>query len=195
LNPTDNSVTGNKFSDDRGQIVELDAPLTLSDKSLADIFNRGNPVATQTESDGSVTLVDKAKQDIQNAYDRSNDLVFKDPAPERQPVATPTNTPPIDTATKPDSSQVNYFEQPIKDLQRTLGVTPDGIIGPETLKAAAKAGLNWVGNLIKDNPAVATKAVLSALGLGGTPVPNQEPQEPANPANKPNSVEQFFKDS
>jgi peptidoglycan hydrolase-like protein with peptidoglycan-binding domain len=80
-------------------------------------------------------------------------------------------------------------------LQRTLGVTPDGIIGPETLKAAAKAGLNWVGNLIKDNPAVATKAVLSALGLGGTPVPNQEPQEPANPANKPNSVEQFFKDS
>jgi hypothetical protein len=179
LNPTDNSVTGNKFSDDRGQIVELDAPLTLSDKSLADIFNRGNPVVTQTASDGNVSVVDKtlydlekSTQDIQNAYDRLKDLVFQDPSPEPKPKAAPTNTSPINDAAKPDSSQVNYFEKPIKDWQRTLGVTPDGIIGPETLKAAGKAGWNWLGNLIKDNPAIATKSVLSTLGLGGTPDPN-----------------------
>jgi hypothetical protein len=177
----------------------LDRAIALSDKSLADVFNRGNAVVTQTASDGNVTVVDKAKQDIQDAYDRLDDLVFQDPAPEPQPKAAPTNTKqsdaPIDDAAKPDSSQVNYFEKPIKDLQRSLGVTPDGIIGPETLKAAGKAGLSWLGNLIKDNPAVATKAVLSALGLGGTPDPNPQPQEPVNTADKPNPVEKFFQDS
>jgi hypothetical protein len=48
---------------------------------VADLFNRGNPVTTQTASDGSVSVVDSAKQATQSYFDGLGNLTFNPLAP------------------------------------------------------------------------------------------------------------------
>jgi hypothetical protein len=190
-------ATGIKFTDDRGQTIILDNSTTLSAQTLANLFNGGNSVIAQTKPNGDVSLVDSGKQAIQNANDALRNLVFKDPTP-LQPVQPaqpkPTNAPFEGTRATTNSTvgqqeplaanQDNQsgsnplsIDRLIKDFQRSLGVTPDGIIGPETRAAALKKGVdlfndNPLVNLVKNNSNFASKFVSSALGLGGTPEPN-----------------------
>jgi peptidoglycan hydrolase-like protein with peptidoglycan-binding domain len=129
--------------------------------------------------------VDSTKQSTQNDYDALGRLVFKDPAPA-QPVqtakpegttATGSSITSIPNNQSASDSTPPSLESRIKDWQRSLGVTPDGIIGPETIAAAAKNGFDKGVDFVKNNSTLATKVVLSALGLGGTRDPNAPNQK------------------
>jgi hypothetical protein len=205
---TGKDATGIKFTDDRGQIITLSNATTLSGQTLGNLFNNGNSVVVQTKPNGDVSLVDSAKQATQNSYDALGRLVFKDPAPE--PVQTakpkPTNSPfegttatangaPLANSQATSNSNPPSLESRIKDWQQSLGVTPDGIIGPETIAAAAKNGFDKGVDFVKNNSTLATKVVLSALGLGGTPDPNAPNQKQIDQATALKNIRDIVRSS
>lgn len=83
-------------------------------------------------------------------YYKKQQGLFTKPMPAATPVpAKPVSSEPLFTQAS------NAYLANVKILQNLLGVKPDGIIGPITIKAAAAAGINYQINATNIDRAIA----------------------------------------
>lgn len=83
-------------------------------------------------------------------YYKKQQGLFTKPTPAATPVpAKPVSSEPLFTQAS------NAYLANVKILQNLLGVKPDGIIGPITIKAAAAAGINYQINATNIDRAIA----------------------------------------